>query len=167
LLDISIIGLGYDHAHIIKGSGPITQIDIEDDMSSDDTSKESAHPPKKMYQIKREDLTINKGKDSPQSSDCNNVDIEFSPVSREEDSNTITECFVSIYPMEEEEEKLSKAKEKVDWSLSEYLYHHNESYYSYLHDYTQEFLEKSQKHVLKIKEMLKDSKKIIYEQEIS
>ena len=42
-------GLGYDHAHIIKGSSPITQVEIEDDMSSDDTSKESAHPPKKMY----------------------------------------------------------------------------------------------------------------------
>jgi hypothetical protein len=106
--------LGYDHKHIIKGSIPITQIDIEDDMSSDDTSKESTHPPKKMYQIKREDSTINKGKDSPQSSDSNNVDIEFSLVSREEDSNTITECFVVIYPMEEKEEKLSKVKEKVD-----------------------------------------------------
>jgi hypothetical protein len=61
-------GFGYDHTHIIKGSSPITHIDVEDDMSSDDTSKESAHPPKKMYQIKREDSTINKGKDSPQSS---------------------------------------------------------------------------------------------------
>ena len=60
--------LGYDHAHILKGSSPITQIEVEDDMSSDDTSKESAHPPKKMYQIKREDSIINKGKDSPQSS---------------------------------------------------------------------------------------------------
>jgi Zn-finger protein len=116
-----------------------------------------------MYQIKREDSAINKGKESPQSSDCNNVDIEFSPASRKEDSNTITKCFVSIYPMEEEEEKLSKAKEKVDWSLFECLYDHNESDYSYLHDYTQEFLEKSQKHVLEIKDMLKDSKKIIYE----
>ena len=83
-------GFGYDHAHIIKGSSPITQIDVEDDMSSDDTSKEYTHPPKKMYQIKIEDSTINKGKDSPQYSDCNNVDIEFSPTSREENSNTIT-----------------------------------------------------------------------------
>ena len=71
-------------------------------MSSDDTSKESTHPPKKRYQIKREDSTINKGKDSQQSFDSNNVDIELSPASREEDSNTITECSVSIYPMEEE-----------------------------------------------------------------
>jgi hypothetical protein len=29
----------YDHTHIIKGSSPITLIEIEDDMSSDDTSK--------------------------------------------------------------------------------------------------------------------------------
>jgi hypothetical protein len=65
--------------------------------------------------------------------------------------------------MEEEEEELSKAKEKVDWSFHEYFYHHNESYYSYLHNYTQEFLEKSQKHVMEIKKMLKDSEKIIYE----
>ena len=75
---------------MVKGSSPITHIDVEDDMCCDDTSKESAHPPKKMYQIKREDSAINKGKDSPQSSDCNNVDIELSPASREEDSNTIT-----------------------------------------------------------------------------
>ena len=67
--------------------------------------------------------------------------------------------------MEEEEEELSKAKEKVYWSLHEYLYHHNESYYSYLHDYTQEFLEKNKKCFLKIKEMLKDCDKIIYEQD--
>jgi hypothetical protein len=38
--------------------------------------------------------------------------------------------------MEEVEEELSKAKQKVDWSLCEYLYDHNESDYSYLHDYT-------------------------------
>jgi hypothetical protein len=102
----------------------------------------------KMYQIKNEDTedipikdededsTINKGKDSPQYFDCNNSDIESSPASKEEDSDTITKCSVSIYPMEEEEEELSKAKQKVDWSLCEYLYDHNESDYSYLHDYT-------------------------------
>jgi hypothetical protein len=130
-----------------------------------------------MYQIKNEDTedipikdededsTINKVKDSPKYFDCNSSDIESSSASKEEDSDTITECSVIIYPMEEEEEKLSKAKEKVDWSLFEYLYHHNESEYSYLHDYTQEYLEKSQKHVLKINQMLKDSDKIIYEQD--
>jgi hypothetical protein len=130
-----------------------------------------------MYQIKNkdtedipikdedEDSTINKSKDSPQYFDCNSSDIKSSSASKEEDSDTITKCSVSIYPMEEEEEELSKAKEKVDWSFHEYLYHHNESDYSYLHDYTQEFLEKNKKHVLKIKEMLKDCDKIIYEQD--
>jgi hypothetical protein len=59
-----------------------------------------------MYQIKRqdtedipikdkdEDSAINKGKDSPQYFECNNVDIESSPASKEEDSDTIKECFV-------------------------------------------------------------------------
>jgi hypothetical protein len=98
-----------------------------------------------MYQTKRqdkeyipikdeeEDSVINKGKDSPQYFDCNNVDIESSPASKEEDSDTIKECSISIYPMEEVEEELSKAKQKVDWSLCEYCYDHNDSYYSYLH----------------------------------
>ena len=58
-----------------------------------------------MYQIKREDSTINKGKDSPQYFYCNNVDIESSPASKEEDTDTIKECSVSIYPMEEAEEE--------------------------------------------------------------
>jgi hypothetical protein len=47
--------LEYEQVHMIKGSSPITQIDVEDDMCCDDTSKKSSHPPMKMYQIKRED----------------------------------------------------------------------------------------------------------------
>jgi hypothetical protein len=70
----------------------------------------------KVYQIKREytkaipikdekeDSAINKDKDSPQYFDFNNVDIEFSPAIKEEDSDTIEESYVSIYPMEEVEE---------------------------------------------------------------
>jgi hypothetical protein len=54
-----------------------------------------------MYQTKRqdtkdipikdeeEDSAINKGKYSPQYFDCNNVDIESPPASKEEDSDTI------------------------------------------------------------------------------
>jgi hypothetical protein len=79
----------------------------------------------KVYQIKREDTkdipikdekedsAINEGKYSPQYSDCNNVDVECSPASKEEDSDTIEESFVSIYPMEEVEEELSKIKRKL------------------------------------------------------
>ena len=56
-----------------------------------------------MYQIKRqdtkyipiedeeEDSVINKGKDSPQYLDYNNVDIESSLISKEEESDTIKE----------------------------------------------------------------------------
>jgi hypothetical protein len=78
----------------------------------------------KMYQIKSkytkdipikdedEDSTINKGKDSPQYFDCNNVDIESSPTSEEEGSDTIKECSVSIYLMEELKEELSNSKQK-------------------------------------------------------
>jgi hypothetical protein len=47
-------GLEYEQVLIVKGSSPITQIDVEDDMSCDDTSKEYALPPMKMYKIKRE-----------------------------------------------------------------------------------------------------------------
>jgi hypothetical protein len=63
--------------------------------------------------------------------------------------------------MEEVEEELSKSKQKVDWSLCKYCYDHNDSYYSYLHDYTKEFLEKSQNYILEIKKMLKDNENII------
>jgi hypothetical protein len=44
----------------------------------------------------------------------NNVDIESSPASKEEDSDTIKECSVSIYPMEEvEEESCHKMEAEV------------------------------------------------------
>jgi hypothetical protein len=69
-----------------------------------------------MYRIKSEDIkvihikdededsTINKCKDSPQYFICNNADIKSSPASKEEDLDTLKECSVSIYPMEEVEE---------------------------------------------------------------
>ena len=42
----------------------------------------------------------------------NNVDIESSPARKEEDSDTIKECSVRIYPMEEvEEESCHKMEE--------------------------------------------------------
>jgi hypothetical protein len=52
--------------------------------------------------------------------------------------------------------------------LSLYVYHfdHNDSDYSFLHDYTKEFLEKSQNHIMEIKEMLKDNEKIISEKNV-
>jgi hypothetical protein len=44
----------------------------------------------------------------------NNVDIECSPARKDKDSDTIKECYVSIYPMEEvEEESCHKMEEEV------------------------------------------------------
>ena len=44
----------------------------------------------------------------------NDVDIESSPASKEEDTDTIKECSVSIYPMEEvEEESCHKMEDEV------------------------------------------------------
>jgi hypothetical protein len=44
----------------------------------------------------------------------NDVDIESSPTSKEEDKDTIKECLVSIYPMEEvEEESCHKMEAEV------------------------------------------------------
>ena len=65
--------------------------------------------------------------------------------------------------MEYVEEELSKDKQKVDWSHCEYHYDHNDLDYSYLHDYTKEFLEKSKKHILEINEVIKYNENIIYE----
>jgi predicted RNase H-like nuclease (RuvC/YqgF family) len=45
-------------------------------------------------------------------------------------------CYVNIYPIDELEEELSKAKQKVDWSIYVYHFDHNDSDYSFLHDHT-------------------------------
>ena len=58
--------------------------------------------------------------------------------------------------MEEVEEELSKIKNKVYWGLYEYNYDHSYIDYSYLSENTKRFLEKNQKHILKLKEILKE-----------
>jgi hypothetical protein len=57
--------------------------------------------------------------------------------------------------MEKVEEKLLELKEKVERSLDEYRNDHYYIDYSYLSDNTKNFLKKNQKHVLKLKELLK------------
>ena len=58
--------------------------------------------------------------------------------------------------MEEVEEKLSELKEKVEMGLYEYKNDHYYIDYSYLSDNTKKFLKKSQRHILKLKEILKE-----------
>jgi chromosome segregation ATPase len=58
--------------------------------------------------------------------------------------------------MEEVEEELSELKRKVEWGLFEYNYDHCYIEYNYLSDNTKKFLKKNQRHILKLKEMLKE-----------
>jgi hypothetical protein len=118
----------------------------------------------KTYQGKKEDtkdnsIKNNEGKESPQSSDCNNSkcdDVECFSTCEEEDLEIVCEESDDNYPMEEVEEELSKLKKKVDWGLYEYNYDHSYIDYSYLSENTKRFLEKNQKHILKLKKMLKE-----------
>jgi hypothetical protein len=56
--------------------------------------------------------------------------------------------------MEEVEEKLLELKEKVERGLYEYSNDHYYIDYSYLSNDTKNFLKKSQKNILKLREML-------------
>jgi hypothetical protein len=58
--------------------------------------------------------------------------------------------------MEEVEEKLLELKEKIERSLYEYNNDHYYIDYSYLSDNTKNFLKKIQRHIMKLREMLKE-----------
>jgi hypothetical protein len=58
--------------------------------------------------------------------------------------------------MEEVEEKLLELKDKFERGMYEYINDHYYIDYSYLSDNTKKFLKKSQRHILKLKEMLKE-----------
>jgi hypothetical protein len=112
---------------------------------------------------KKEDLEdiSNEGKESPQTLDCNNSkcdDVEFFSTSEEKNLEIVCIKSIDFYPMEEVEEKLSELKEKVERGLYEYRNDHYYIDYSYLLDNTKFFFKKSQKHILKLKEMLKEQK---------
>jgi hypothetical protein len=118
----------------------------------------------KTYQRKKEDLEdnsikINEGKESPKSLDCNiskSDDVEYFSTSEEENLEIVCVELDDSYPMEEVEEELSELKNKVEWGLFEYNYDHCYIEYSYLSENTKKFLKKNQRHILKLKEMLKE-----------
>jgi hypothetical protein len=69
--------------------------------------------------------------------------------------------------MEKVEEEISELKRKVEWVLYEYNYDHFYIEYSYPSDNTKKFFRKNQRHILKLKEMLKEqeeSKKTLLEE---
>jgi hypothetical protein len=116
-----------------------------------------------MMLAKRKDLEdiSNEGKESSQTLDCNNSkcdDVEYFSTSEEENLEIVCIESIDCYPMEEVEEKLSELKEKVERGLYEYNNDHYYIDYSYLSDNTKKFLKKSQRHILKLKEMLKEQK---------
>jgi hypothetical protein len=124
---------------------------------SDDVGKK-----KYLEDISNEGKDVDKrdeGKESTQTLDCNNSkcdDLEFFSTSEEENLEVVWIKSIDCYPMEEVEEKILELKEKVERGLYEYNNDHYYIDYSYLSDNTKRFLKKSQKHILKLKEMLKE-----------
>jgi hypothetical protein len=94
----------------------------------------------KTYQSKKEhtkdnSIKKNEGKESPQSSNCNNSkcdDVECFSTCEEENLEIVCEELNDDYLMEEVEEELSNLKKKVVWGLYEYNYDHSYIDYSYV-----------------------------------
>jgi hypothetical protein len=110
---------------------------------------------------KKEDLEdiSNEGKESSKILDCNDSkcdDVEFFSTSEEENLEIVCVEFDGSYPMERIEEELSELQKKVEGGIYEYSNDHYYIDYSYFLDNTKTFLKKSQRHILKLKEMLKE-----------
>jgi hypothetical protein len=102
-----------------------------------------------------EDIS-NEGKETPKTLDYKCDDVEYFSTSEEENLEIVCIESIDCYPMEELEEKLSELKEKVERGLYEYNNDHYYINYRYLSDNTKKFLKKSQRHILKLEEMLKE-----------
>jgi hypothetical protein len=83
-------------------------------------------------------------------------DVEYFSTSEEENLEIVCIESNDIYPMEELEEELSELQNNVEWGLYEYKSNHYFIDYSYLSDNNTTFLKRSQSHILKLKEMLKE-----------
>jgi hypothetical protein len=109
---------------------------------------------------KKEDLesNSNEGKESPKTLDCNDSkcdDVEYFS-SEEEDLEIVCVKFDGSYPMERIEEDLLELQKEVEEGLYRYSSDHYYIDYNYLSDNTKKFLRRSQRHILKLKEMLKE-----------
>jgi hypothetical protein len=111
----------------------------------------------------KEDLedTSNKGIESPKTLDCNDSkcdDVEFFS-SEEDDLEKICVKFDGNYPMERIEENLLELQKEVEVGLYRYRTDHFYTHYNYLLDNTKKFLRISQRHILKLKGMLKEKRR--------
>jgi hypothetical protein len=135
-------------------------ISSEDKESSNDSTKEDlediSNEGKKSCDGvgKKEDI---EGKESPKTLDCNNSkcdDVEFFS-SEEDDLETVCVKFDDSYPMERIEENLLELQKEIEERLYMYRSDHFYTHYNYLSDNTKKFLRRSQRHILKLKGMLK------------
>jgi hypothetical protein len=117
-----------------------------------------------IYQRKKDDtkynsIKNNEGKESPKTPNCNISkcdDVEYLSTSEEENIEIVCVELDDSYPMEEVEEELPELKRKVEWGLFEHNYDHCYIEYNYIYENTKRFLKKNQRHILKLKEMLKE-----------
>jgi hypothetical protein len=68
--------------------------------------------------------------------------------------------FDGIYPMKRIEENILKLQKEVEEGLYRYISDHYYIDYNYLSDDTKKFLRRSLRHILKLKEMIKEQKEI-------
>jgi hypothetical protein len=139
---------------IISKSGDVGKKEDLEDISNE--GKESYDDVDKREYIEH---ISNERKESTQTLDCNNSkwdDVEFFSTSEEENLEVVWIKSIDCYPMKEVEEKLLELKEKVERGIYEYSKDHYYIDYSYLSNNTKKFLKKSQRHILKLKEMLKE-----------
>jgi hypothetical protein len=144
-----------DHfVKIIKGKESLTL----DCICGDFKGKESCDDVGKKEYI--ED-TSNEGKESPKTLDCIDSkcdDVEFFS-SEEDELETICVKFDDSYPMERIEENLLELQKEIEEDLYRYRSDHFYTHYNYLSDNTKKFLRRSQRYILMLKEMIKESNK--------
>jgi hypothetical protein len=144
-----------DHSvKIIKGKESLTLDCICDDFKGKESCDDVG---------KKEDIedTSNEGKESPKTLDCIDSkcdDVEFFS-SEEDDLETVCVKFDDSYPMERIEENLLELQKEIEEGLYRYRSDHFYTHYNYLSDNTKKFLRRSQRYILMLKEMLKESNK--------
>jgi hypothetical protein len=98
----------------------------------------------------------NEGKEHSKALECNDDDDEFFSTSEEEDVDIVCVKFDGIYPMKKIEGNLLKLQKEIEEGLYMYRSDHFYTHYNYLLDNTKKFLRRSQRHILKLKGMLKE-----------
>jgi hypothetical protein len=139
-------------------------ISIEDKESSDNSTKEDlediSNEGKEVCvdigkKEDHEDIS-NEGKEHSKALECNDDNDEFFSTSEEEDVDIVCVKFDGIYPMKRIEGNLLKLQKEIEDGLYMYRSDHFYTHYNYLSDNTKKFLRRIQRHMLKLKGMLKE-----------